>query len=214
MPDSRPRFSRVKWIYSDLDALAKGVPLGGKGDDAVDRLDNARCVEFETLAAKLPLRPGRGAIWRMKRASDRHLDPEICSYYIDDITQRGDMAGIVYIHADGIKSWDEITFDYEMIVISRSTHHRLPDRGSSRPPDDDADLVGWAQSFSLDEWKATKLADKTISLSYQNVDLDWGIYDVLVIMWEGGVARRVGAGCVFAEALYFANPVRKKIVLE
>lgn len=213
MPTSRECFGRVKWLCPDLDALASGVPLGDKGDSAIDQLDNAGCLEFETLTAKLPLRPGRGAIWRMNAASDRHLDPEICSYYVSDITQRGDIAGIVYIHADGIKQWDDITFDYEMIVISRSTHHRLPNRGSSRPPDDDAGLIEWAQSFSLEEWRVAKKADETINPSY-NVNLDWGMYDVLVITWEGGVARRVGAGRVFAEALCFANPVRKKIILE
>lgn len=211
MPGSRPHFSRVKWIYPDLDALAKGFALGGKGSDAVGRLDSIVRLEFEALAVKLPLRPGRGAIWRMKSASDRHLDPEVCSYYIDDITQRGDIAGIVYIHIDGIKSWDEITFDYELIVISRSKHDRLPDSGSSRPPHDDIDLVKWAQTFSPEVWKASTEAN-TIRPFY-HVDLDWGIYDVLVITWEG-VARRVGAGRVFAEALRFARPVRKKIILE
>jgi hypothetical protein len=64
MPDSTPAFSRVKWLYPDLDALASGMPPGDNSKSAVDQLNSANHLEFETLAAKLPLRPGRGAIWR------------------------------------------------------------------------------------------------------------------------------------------------------
>ena len=187
MPDSSPRFPRFKWLYPDLDVPASETRFKGESESADDQLNNAKRLEFEALAAKLPLRPGRGAIWRMKAGSNRHLDPEICSYYVGDITQRRDMAGVVYIHAEGLKPWDDITFDYEMIVMSRSTHLRLPNKGSPRPLDDEADLVEWTQSFSPDDWKAAEEIKKTFRASY-NVDLDRGMYDVLVITCEGGIA--------------------------
>ncbi|KAI9776985.1 MAG: hypothetical protein M1839_009129 [Geoglossum umbratile] len=214
------RDERQFWFEPGRPALAFLHPVAPPPNGTHHRFvqPGRELLTFEALAATLPMEPGRMCMSRLKRSTPRHLSEEIRSYTVLDITKRDKYhAGVVYLHHESVKPGDKISFPYEMIVVSRTTHPRVGTR-SGKPPDDDSDLYAWAKEFSPEEWENRekgkgKWFKDASSLLGNTTDLGWPIYDVLVVTWKGDVAFRVGAGIVYAETFHYANPVRKRITL-
>jgi hypothetical protein len=168
------------------------------------------------MVAVLPMEPAHFRIESFKSVGMRQMNDGICSYILTDVTNRGEVAGVVYLQGTNIIPGRKIDFPYELVVISRCTHPRLAHDPTSVPPLDDSDLSAWARDFNYEEWKKRMDFEKRnnqVKLLYENSETPWGIYDVLVVTVEENLSYRIGVGIVIAEAFHWAKPVKKRIFL-
>ncbi|KAF2683890.1 HET-domain-containing protein [Lentithecium fluviatile CBS 122367] len=174
-------------------------------------LSGGRSLTFMALAVHLPMSPGRWCMERLKPFNYRHLSPDICSYTLRDLLGPSRVAGVVYLH-NGVKPGEPFNQPYELIAISRGTHYYFCEKETGDPPADDYDLVQGVHSYEWEEWRKSRI-NWTGCDDEPAKEVHWGIYDVLVIVWDGDVAYRIGVGVCYARAFWYARPQWKRIVL-